>query len=543
MITYGRASQDDGAVFRSSGSGVECTPRRTVHFENDLKGIHERLKSLQRQENTGENTDDGRSRARRTGLAKLVETGSLSDELGSSQVNPRPVGKMPCPMRPTGLKSFGGTNTQDSKSDKTLIARDLSPAESTMEAPGNASNREPSEHILSSTKSSRSLRGEDSPQSLAQQSSRSGKPPSAQTDEPDACFLKQNKLVSTVSPVSPKIPLRPEQDSSLLSLKKYRSGNDHDELSVLVSIPPSGNARTNILNSKKAQKEAGHTRSDGLGSDEIAIGLPVEQYNPRPSRSRSGETNADLFIPADFSKKPETIVKRKKNRRKTTAFERPLHESEEERDIAQVRDPIVLIKSRSEAAVTLQVLENDSVFKAPIDALPQIQEAENVSKPLPSKRRGRPKKQVQEPVEESDPLADKIENLSKVSELRSEIMLSPTKPLRKKRKVSPDPSASNGSDSETPQFSDEDALSIPDSRKHNIIPAKAQVSSTVHLPSPSTTQSLSSPFKPSIPLPQTPQKEVKGPDKHSPLNTGKLSHRVGLSKRARIAPLLKIVRK
>lgn len=47
--------------------------------------------------------------------------------------------------------------------------------------------------------------------------------------------------------------------------------------------------------------------------------------------------------------------------------------------------------------------------------------------------------------------------------------------------------------------------------------------------------------------PETPKKSTKapdkGPDKHSPISSGKVGYRVGLSKRARIEPLLRIVRK
>jgi hypothetical protein len=43
---------------------------------------------------------------------------------------------------------------------------------------------------------------------------------------------------------------------------------------------------------------------------------------------------------------------------------------------------------------------------------------------------------------------------------------------------------------------------------------------------------------------QTPRKAPqKGPDKHSPLNSGKVPYRVGLSKRAKIEPLLRILKK
>ena len=545
MITYGRASQDDGPAFRSSGSGIECTPRSSVHFEEGLKDFQEQHKSMHRRKNRGESAGVDRSRLRRAGPANLVETGSLSDELGSSHVDTKMAGLLTCPMPSASSNPSGGTDTQDSKSGKISVAQDLSPLESTLnETPEHVSNEIISDYVLPSTTCSKSLCEVEIPLSHTQQSSQSRKPPSEQMNESDGSVLEQNEPVSTGSPISPKISIRLEQDNVLPSLAENRNDNEHDELSVLVSIPPRGNTKAKIPNSKKAQQENGHPRSDGFGSDEIALGLPVEQYNPRPSRSRSGQTNGDLLIPADFFVKPETLVKRKKNRRKTTAFERPLHDSEEERDVAQFRDPIVLIKPRSEAAVKLQELENILIFKAPIDPLPQLQDAENVSKTLRSKKTGRPKKIVQDHKEESDPPADKTENLSKVAPLRSDIVSSPTKPLSKKRKAPPDTSAFNDSDSEPSQFSNEDVESNPDSCKRNTIPAKTQVPSTLRLPSPSTTQSISSSSKLSIPPPpQTPQKEVKGPDKHSPLNTGKLSHRVGLSKRARIEPLLKIVRK
>lgn len=46
------------------------------------------------------------------------------------------------------------------------------------------------------------------------------------------------------------------------------------------------------------------------------------------------------------------------------------------------------------------------------------------------------------------------------------------------------------------------------------------------------------------PSSQTPRKNSKkGPDQHSPLQSGKMPYRIGLSKRTRIAPLLKIIRK
>ncbi|TID21713.1 hypothetical protein E6O75_ATG05108 [Venturia nashicola] len=53
-----------------------------------------------------------------------------------------------------------------------------------------------------------------------------------------------------------------------------------------------------------------------LDSDDLAIGLPKEQYKPRPSRSRSARIVEDTSI--DYSKRPETLATAKLKRRKTT---------------------------------------------------------------------------------------------------------------------------------------------------------------------------------------------------------------------------------
>ncbi|KAJ6133926.1 hypothetical protein N7523_000248 [Penicillium sp. IBT 18751x] len=67
------------------------------------------------------------------------------------------------------------------------------------------------------------------------------------------------------------------------------------------------------------------------------------------------------------------------------------------------------------------------------------------------------------------------------------------------------------------------------------------------VPSADQTPVPDAPDEPTNPLPQTPQPDTqtrKVPNAHSPISsTGKVPYRVGLSKRARIAPLLKVVRK
>ena len=95
------------------------------------------------------------------------------------------------------------------------------------------------------------------------------------------------------------------------------------------------------------QKTNNSTAADELGSDDPSIGLPKDQYQPRPSRSRGNQQENDLLIPESFSKRPEALVKEKrraKNRRKTTALERPTPKIEvEDEDEEEVKVPLVAI--------------------------------------------------------------------------------------------------------------------------------------------------------------------------------------------------------
>ena len=63
---------------------------------------------------------------------------------------------------------------------------------------------------------------------------------------------------------------------------------------------------------KPPSRRTGHAEQQHLHSDEIAIGLPKENYKPRPSRSRSVRVEAE---PLDLSVRPEKLAKAK--RRKT----------------------------------------------------------------------------------------------------------------------------------------------------------------------------------------------------------------------------------
>lgn len=298
------------------------------------------------------------------------------------------------------------------------------------------------------------------------------------------------------------------------------------------------------------------------GMDEIAIGLPPEQYNPRPSRSRSGHGEAGLFLPEDFSKRPESFgkLKRRKNRRKTTAFERPPEDSEEEA-IAKVRDFITQeATSKPAADIVKPSLE-------PIEeCLRELQSVGPIEKVGTTKRKGR--HHVQEDIEEHKPVvapfseeqppkgisstangtkhvqehdrsnvieterpSPKHQNLLEIETAQPEsTQTSSSRPASMKRKLSLSATTHDGDDGGDPTSSDRPVSQNP----QKITPPQQN-------PTPSSSPS---PIKQQLPPPQTPPKPPStGPDKHSPLNSSKVAYRVGLSKRARIEPLLRIFRK
>ncbi|QDS74534.1 hypothetical protein FKW77_007582 [Venturia effusa] len=66
----------------------------------------------------------------------------------------------------------------------------------------------------------------------------------------------------------------------------------------------------------KEKEKSESTDVLSLDCDDLAIGLPKEQYKPRPSRSRSARITEDTSI--DYSKRPEKSGATKLKRRKTT---------------------------------------------------------------------------------------------------------------------------------------------------------------------------------------------------------------------------------
>ena len=372
-----------------------------------------------------------------------------------------------------------------------------------------------------------------------------------------------------------------------------------DELSL--SVPMASVTSKCQIKHQKDTEFSGR-RGDELDSDDNAIGLPKDNYQPRPSKSRSGHGNGELLIPADYSKRPEALSKKKRklSRRKTTAFHELIlkEELEEEEDEAVNKASFEAPKSKNPKFVTEQdELHLENTDKAEVNHELDERELEPIGKPTGStKLRGRPKKlamteslehetnkfeeqvssarpttEVSMPENEAGPQLAKQANESKKQrgrpkkgaaetskakfseandasigcDVEPEESNHPTtaRKLHKKGRGTGDPIAIS---EELIQDSDDDfnaadeGGSIPnrvlEEIQGNVIPSKP-AEKAASSPSPSKSKSVP---------PETPNKQgsiSKGPDKHSPISSGKVSYRVGLSKRQRIAPLLRIVRK
>ena len=295
-----------------------------------------------------------------------------------------------------------------------------------------------------------------------------------------------------------------------------------------------------------------------LDSDDLSIGLPKEQYQPRPSRSRGSRNDEELIIPTDYSKRPEVAKRsKKKNKRcKTTAFVELIPkvedvEDEEDEDgdqescqilpdlkipeFSESKSEDIKVQGKTDPAIR----DHNKMIEAPD------------KKFNPKRQRGRPKKDL-----ENRSIRDEGEdsvNPRETEEAPGKSWSMENPPEHRK--------PSKASLADTMQELDSDAnegkSTEGDVASKETPPAQAVAKAGKASNELSENTAMSKPTKGSpevshktwetLPPPATPEKSsdnvAKGPDKHSPLSGGKVAYRVGLSKRARIAPLLRMVRK
>lgn len=317
-----------------------------------------------------------------------------------------------------------------------------------------------------------------------------------------------------------------------------------DELSL--SIPEA--ASKNPSKPRKSSKRK-RDMDDELGIDDNAIEVPKEHYQPRPSKRRSGDGDEEVFVPTDFSKKPEAMAKgkRKPKRYKTTAFQELLPKDEDEDDeIKMVPDPRFEIPEKKSSKNSTEKYQREVERKDDTeDIQPEAQsEPKQAGKATSQKKRGRPKKataNLSEEIVADEADADHGEDVGETAE--PVVSAVTTKKSRKKSKTKATPTSNTDEQDRNHDGApavEDDPEELP-AHPLNEINGNTTLSNLAAKPSPER-----SPVKAHHP-PETPHKSTtpapKGPDKHSPISSGKVAYRVGLSKRARIAPLLRIVRK
>ncbi|KAL8668856.1 MAG: hypothetical protein Q9168_006527 [Polycauliona sp. 1 TL-2023] len=350
----------------------------------------------------------------------------------------------------------------------------------------------------------------------------------------------------------------PEDDARLRAQDDADGG--YDELSLSGIAPP--------INSKKQAKPTAKSSSakflelDDPDMGDLLPDIPVEKYQPRPSRSRSALENDDVVVPTDFSKRPESLAKKraKPKRQKDAVPEEPDPPERVSPRKRQAKPPeapdskspeIVL----NDTAIERPDVEGQLILEVNTDAEVEIASpTKPLTKPPPKKSpakkpRGRPKKAtiVEETEHPSIPVSASVIKDDPTTQENSKTAPSappapaPAKRGRKKKKP-PAEEKSSAMVYEDPPSADEHkdpksttAEGVLSEANPNIPPGKNSAAPGPEVPetpkpAPMTPVALASK--------QTTVKTEEKTGKDSPA-----AYRIGLSKRQRIAPLLRVVRK
>ncbi|KAJ5265585.1 hypothetical protein N7524_006603 [Penicillium chrysogenum] len=345
--------------------------------------------------------------------------------------------------------------------------------------------------------------------------------------------------------------------TSLISPQQSQSST-HDEL-ALPTVPPT----VPDVEMPSAKKKRGRPKKQPLPDndedDELANSRDHEFRHPGangaidPSDSEwttenntpassgvSDETDKENLEAAPKPAKPGPKESKKKKTRKSKTT--PIHEPQADDDVIWVdTKPLSVEPSTGNATPQTETpeprrqdLDSDVLDtnppippQPPIPTLeektPNVQDSE---KPAP-KKRGRKRKQTTEQAETPPESADTPEPNKPASGAQT-----PAAKLAVIVDNSPNSMMEGNTDNN-------DTCGIQNDQNPHPLPHPDPLpATTIDTPQPHT------PSKPDAASVNTPHNAGKGPDKHSPISARSgVPYRVGLSKRARIAPLLKMVRK
>lgn len=257
-----------------------------------------------------------------------------------------------------------------------------------------------------------------------------------------------------------------------------------------------------------------------LSNDELhtfeETDLEKEQYQPRPSlrRSKSTPTNtprdgADLELPK------ARAVRKKSSKATDTLSHSALGD----------------VELSTETPVQASIIRDDSAMAASLSTKDTTEARARQTGSSSSKSIGNSHITTEEPADV--PLAENVPTVPAQAKKRgrkktSEIVAVKSSGVSKTQSADFVPVTSKDNEAQRKVLQETDSNKQPLQETASTPPTKASATNVTGIPPPT----------------QTPTKDSKkGPDQHSPLQSGKVPYRVGLSKKTRIAPLLKMIRK
>jgi hypothetical protein len=324
-----------------------------------------------------------------------------------------------------------------------------------------------------------------------------------------------------------KAPVSPSTSISSTNLKRIRrrktiaSGETNpyresliDELSLVAVESLERPARMATSNSGREKNAKG---VEQINTDELdEIGLPEERYRPRPSLRRSksaGAQKVDADADLSFMKPRTKRIKSIKIAKDTSTPSQEVAVSDSNKTAAEnpgLDDPVqeLGISKHTEDEIVAKGIEamNDNVSAGDAATRNEIlPTAPTVTQP---RRRGRPRKSetnIQKSTETPQPTIS-VNTANEVLE---------TEPAIIREADNKQPSQDSPKIASWSQTADFVLAKTPTK-------TAVETSTSTHTPTPEA---------------------KRGPTEHSPLQCSKVSYRVGLSKKMRIAPLLKIIKK
>ncbi|KAJ5313407.1 uncharacterized protein N7443_000291 [Penicillium atrosanguineum] len=301
--------------------------------------------------------------------------------------------------------------------------------------------------------------------------------------------------------------------SGLMS-PRYSEADTHDELSL-----PAVTVEVTTVKKRGPPKKQSMPENDD--DDELAM-VESGSIKSKPEKRKPGRPSKAATSGETTTNKKEVVGAEppRANRVTILKVKAPLPP-----DGKETKKKVKRSKTADSVMQKTRAADDDVIW---VDPRPIQTDANNTST----------KTTIPEPIKGNAPQSTKNPSMEeKAQSKQSEEQPAPKKRGRKRKTTSEQPI-----DAEALKENQAPEPPVPAPEATSDIPVEKPT-----VPSTDQTPVLETLNEPTNPLPQTPQPDMKTrktPGAHSPISsTGKVPYRVGLSKRARIAPLLKVVRK